>query len=670
MVLGKLEINVMGHQSMVQTGSSLLKLIQNSTLPRVDLLVRESIQNSLDAGIPGKSEVNVDFLTGSCSNARLSSVFTGITQALRDKFSAEMVDYIAVRDSNTTGLTGPLRESELHDTSNLGNLRKLIYEICRPQMEEGKGGSWGLGKTVYFRCGIGLVLYYSRIKMDSGYQSRMAAALIEDEARKESLLRKAGQKKGNLFCGVAWWGQNDGPDNSMPVIDDRQIQQVLDILGIAPYTGDETGTTIVIPYIDRKQLEHNANARKSIVLKNYNLEEFLDIAVQRWYAPRLYNKQYKYGSSLRYSRNGRVLRRAEREDFFNLIQNLYNEAPTQGVCISVRNELENSGVAGHIYWQRVTRQDLGILPPYNKLSPYVLLGCSEDKEDISEGNPPIICYCRKAGMIINYETDSSWTSGISKTPSDEFLVGFFVLNSENAMKNRPEVSLDEYIRKGEKADHLSWHDWEMKGHAYQVVEKISKQVARKIANAEKPAATPKEKHNDAVLQRKMGKAFLPPMGFGRLASKTSKTPPKREPGPVPQSKAPSMEHPDIQYTAFDVCQITWTARMRKPQPELVHEISAVAGSSVIHARDWENDKKGIGTKFPFEIISARGTANNISLNCTLIETVKGANFAFAMDTSELTMPKGKKAIKIDCSIEVCCKDHTLSSTLSVREDEV
>ena len=43
----KIEIAEPGR--MTQTGSSLLKLIQNNNMPALDLLVRESIQNSLDA---------------------------------------------------------------------------------------------------------------------------------------------------------------------------------------------------------------------------------------------------------------------------------------------------------------------------------------------------------------------------------------------------------------------------------------------------------------------------------------------------------------------------------------------------------------------------------------------------------------------------------------------
>lgn len=58
----KIEIAVPGR--MTQSGSSLLKLIQNNNMPILDLLVRESIQNSLDAKNDKDEFVAVDFLTG------------------------------------------------------------------------------------------------------------------------------------------------------------------------------------------------------------------------------------------------------------------------------------------------------------------------------------------------------------------------------------------------------------------------------------------------------------------------------------------------------------------------------------------------------------------------------------------------------------------------------
>ena len=159
-----MEIYVLGHNKMGQTGESLLKLIQNTSLSTIDLLVRESIQNSLDAAKTESTKVTLNILTGDCQRQELDAIFSGITEALRKKIPGNEASYIAIRDSGTVGLTGPLREAEVKHEKDFGNLRKLIYEICQAQPEEGKGGSWGLGKTVYFRVGIGIVLYYSRIK--------------------------------------------------------------------------------------------------------------------------------------------------------------------------------------------------------------------------------------------------------------------------------------------------------------------------------------------------------------------------------------------------------------------------------------------------------------------------------------------------------------------------
>ena len=163
---------------MVQTGHSLLKLIQNSSLSTVDLLVRESLQNSLDAAIHGGKKVTANFITGQCERVKVDAIFTGITKALGECIEGEKTDFIAISDKGTTGLTGPLLEADYEEDADKGNLRKLIYEICQAQSVADKGGSWGLGKTVYFRVGVGIVIYYTRIAVSGGYEERLAAALI------------------------------------------------------------------------------------------------------------------------------------------------------------------------------------------------------------------------------------------------------------------------------------------------------------------------------------------------------------------------------------------------------------------------------------------------------------------------------------------------------------
>ena len=161
----KIEIAEPGR--MTQSGSSLLRLIQNNKTPVLDLLVRESVQNSLDAHKPGAKSVTVEFLTGNFSSRRLGNELDGITDALARRFPEDKCQYLAVCDSDTVGLTGEMDYRKVKN-NNYGNLLKLVYEICKPQEAEGAGGSWGLGKTVYFRIGIGLVIYYSRIDEGNG----------------------------------------------------------------------------------------------------------------------------------------------------------------------------------------------------------------------------------------------------------------------------------------------------------------------------------------------------------------------------------------------------------------------------------------------------------------------------------------------------------------------
>lgn len=127
---------------MTQTGSSLLKLIQNNNMPVLDLLVRESIQNSLDARKDGSKYVEVDYLTGKFDSEKLREELEGITTPLAKRFPKSEYDFIAVKDSNTVGLTGEMNYKKVKN-NEYGNLLKLIYEICKPQENEGAGGSWG-----------------------------------------------------------------------------------------------------------------------------------------------------------------------------------------------------------------------------------------------------------------------------------------------------------------------------------------------------------------------------------------------------------------------------------------------------------------------------------------------------------------------------------------------
>lgn len=235
-----MKFEIAQHGRMSESGSSLLRLIQNQDMPLLDLLVREAVQNSLDAS-NGAPFVNVDISQRQFSAKELNKHLEGITDKLNSKYSKPAYNSIIISDTNTVGLTGPVKYEDVkgHD---FGNCLKLIYEISKPQLNEGAGGSWGLGKTIYFRIGMGLVIYYSRIRHNGKYKSRLAACLVEDETKQDSLIPASGGVK----RGIAWWGA--APWNrkeTVPIEDEKEIKRVLSVFNITPYKNDETGTNLL-----------------------------------------------------------------------------------------------------------------------------------------------------------------------------------------------------------------------------------------------------------------------------------------------------------------------------------------------------------------------------------------------------------------------------------------
>lgn len=527
----KIEIAEPGR--MTQSGSSLLKLIQNNNMPILDLLVRESVQNSLDAKNEKDSYVTVEFLTGSFNKLLLNNELEGITDALNRKYWKGQYRYIAVRDSNTIGLTGKLYYDEVTD-NQYGNLLKLIYEISKPQEKEGAGGSWGLGKTVYFRVGIGLVIYYSRIINENGvYESRLAASFVENEMETASLIPAI---PGKSKRGIAWWGQEIGENKTQPVTDDAYIKKILDIFGIKEYDGELTGTTIIIPYIDEQsllasnQIEYKDGEKNICPFWRNSIEDYLRVSIQRWYAPRLNNTKYPYGKFLRAKINNKGIGLDDMEPIFQVVQALYNRAisgesiddilQSGGVeCkveeILLRRVLETTK-AGVVAYTKVPDKLLKIGYPDNKPEPYMYFNCEmRDKEK----NKPVLFFTRKPGMIVSYEDVGNWVDGIGASNRNEFILAIFVLNSENKLVGTLEnISLEEYIRKSEMADHSSWLDFSTGNKNPRIVSKVQSQVKSKIAREFSDEEEDMPDRLNSGLGKMFGDLLLPPENFGKMSS--------------------------------------------------------------------------------------------------------------------------------------------------------
>ena len=75
---------------MSMSGSSVLSSIQNNSMSTIDLMIRESLQNSLDAGIDNIGiyrSVDVNYTIGKFTKTNLTNELEGISVDLKNKLN-------------------------------------------------------------------------------------------------------------------------------------------------------------------------------------------------------------------------------------------------------------------------------------------------------------------------------------------------------------------------------------------------------------------------------------------------------------------------------------------------------------------------------------------------------------------------------------------------------
>lgn len=689
----KIEIAEPGR--MTQSGSSLLRLIQNNDMPILDLLVRESIQNSLDAYREDAKYVNVEFLTGEFDSKSLNSHLQGIQEELNNRYEGRESRYIAIRDSNTKGLTGKLHFDDV-ENNDYGNLLKLIYEISKPQESLGAGGSWGLGKTVYFRIGIGLVIYYSRILDENNeYESRLAVSMIEDENSVDSIIPSI---NGKIKRGIAWWGESIGENKTRPITNETEIEEILDIFNIRPYSNEETGTTILIPYINAKELlnsnrliHENDDKQEQLPFWHLNIEEFIKVSVQRWYAPRLNNHHYNYGRWLRVLVNGEGIGLDSMEPIFKLIQGLYNKAiqkeslhkDLQSTHINVKAiKLRNvllEQQAGWVAYTKISKSLLKMTPPTNKLSPYIYI----NQENLDgDTNRPIVLFTRKPGMIVSYETSGPWVDSIPSSGKDEFIIAVFVLNSNNMVVGMGEsLNLEEYIRKSEMADHTSWSDWGNSQLNPRIINKVQGHIRAAITKSYKEDDNTNGNKLNSGLGKLFGDLLLPPENFGKKPSPGNDTSPKSKVVAKHKGASLRLDNDSIKFTSSGV-QIRFKVECPSKISQLNLETFIAMESGRLSVEQWEDE---LGQEMPFEVISVlvdkigcRGEqARSCDLridNCSTEMSTEGMNLKFLYSKNGIpyglsVTTKEKASLTIEGTMVIKVKQKNIRTVLNIFTNE-
>lgn len=509
-------------QSMSHDGGKILQSLQNNHLPLIDIIVREALQNSLDATIKGSKKTKVDFVVDSFKSEELAPYFEEIDSKLIKLYGGHQ-KFISFSDKNTIGLTGNYTSTE-PDILRKSNFHKLVFGIGQHQEQEGAGGSWGYGKTSYFRIGIGLVIYYTRIKSSNGYEERLIASMIEDPASKNRLLSNNPGGRG-----IAWWGvlQNDKLNSVHPVTDSRTITDILSIFNLKRYSNSETGTTIIIPYVqDRTKNIIDDSVELYPWEKNY--EDEILMSIQRWYFPRIMNKEYSehIGNSVLSVtvNNNYVVPNLSFEPIFNIYQQIYNAALTgktndkniivKEIRLGQRALKNRNEIVGRIAFKEVSKKELRMLAPHNKENGLKYLGIKNELT-IEDFNAKVIAYSRKPGMIVEYSLDNKWCKSNINLKEEHILLGFFVPNSEAKLIDRFEEAgyknLESYLRDIESSDHATWEDLV----DMTLVTRIRNYCSRAITESYQQDEDEANSSVTSGLARKFGNIIMPPKNYGR-----------------------------------------------------------------------------------------------------------------------------------------------------------
>lgn len=660
---------------MAPAGKAILRSLQNDSLPIVDLVIRESFQNSLDATLQGETETKIDVSIDKIKISKVAHHFEGIDTRLHELFPNNST-MVAIRDSNTSGLTGEFNTTN-KKVLNQSNIYKLIYGLNMNQEKTDAGGSWGLGKTSFFRMGCGIVIYYSRVKLDNGeYEERLAACLIEDSDKDNAIMP-------NNDRGIAWWGEkktSEIHDKSFPVTDGEFITRFLGDFNIIPYINDETGTTIIVPFIDESNITMQSKT-SGVFPWESSLKESIELAIQRWYFPRIGNKNYQEytgNSVLITSVNGSRIVPKQFTHTFKWFQKLYSygvstdlsknddfegRIETKEIFLDRVGMVDRTTPIGHLAYVKLTIDDLKTSKHSGFISPTKYIGDYTNVDERPYG-ANILAYVRKPGMIVEYVVnDKDWMQGLS-VEENTYILAIFIPNSSGNLHSRyhPTYStLESYLRDTENADHATWIDKNNGTDRITIVNRIKKTVS-KIMVAEIIDKDVVSNKRTSVLGRHFGQKFLPVANFGHTSAIGKRRSETGSTYNLPGLHRPLISINNVSFISENIREIEFEATLlAESNNKIYFEVST--SQNRINQEKWEKDFEG-KIPFPFRI-------NELTISKwdrKEINTISDRREKHS--TSLIISNSFKKRISIEGKIELEINNLNIEPQLSIKAKKI
>jgi len=236
------------------------------TLTDVSALVRESIQNSLDARLDDSKPVRVIFTLGKKSaGSGHEKFFKGLQGHLDTVFGEDKavrldgsMNYMLVEDFNTTGLTGASDKSEVPVGTKPSDSSYTFFIHIEGEGSKGDGkrGKWGVGKIVFPRMSAAKSFFaYTNRSAENAPDGRQSICIGQSILKFHNFNDERVQPDG-------WFG-TFSKDVFEP-LDDETTKEFSKFWELT--RGDETGLSIVIPFVNESVTQ---NEIRDAIVRQY-----------------------------------------------------------------------------------------------------------------------------------------------------------------------------------------------------------------------------------------------------------------------------------------------------------------------------------------------------------------------------------------------------------------
>jgi hypothetical protein len=218
-----------------------------------DALVREAVQNALDAALRGddgqpKEMLRVRFFLATGKNALPAKLAAAWFEGSWEHFHAsgnglreapqknEPCPYLVFEDFTTTGLEG-----DIHQADPMERVRNSFFYFFRAEGRSGKSGEalgrWGVGKHVFPRSSRANAFFGLSVRANDGKRVLMGHSVF-----------KGHHANGKYFCPDGYCGVKDKSGLVLPFTDATTLDKFAQDFRIQ--RTDESGLSVVVPWVD------------------------------------------------------------------------------------------------------------------------------------------------------------------------------------------------------------------------------------------------------------------------------------------------------------------------------------------------------------------------------------------------------------------------------------